>query len=173
MILEVRRLSAPAVIVVLLRDVDINLLSEFRAGNPNVGESFAVIDQENRKVHQVVGSGQVVIVMENIEDQDSQPFPLLDREEPVSTFFKKDIKSRACIPHDLVVRVQIKGRFSPQKYSNPGGLLCLENINDRLNLPSAEIHAATKAVFGVHTFESGIASSSIGRTSLGWAFPTR
>lgn len=115
MILEVGRLSAPAVIVVLLRDLDINLLSEFRAGNPHVGGSFAVIDQENRKVHQVVSCERVVIVMENLEDQDSQPFPLLDCEEPVSSLFKKDIKSRACNPHDLDIRVQIKGRFSPQK----------------------------------------------------------
>ena len=49
--------------------MDIDALSEFGARNSDVGEPFSVVDKD-RKVRLVVGSGHVVIVVENIENQD-------------------------------------------------------------------------------------------------------
>lgn len=111
--------------------MDIDALSEFGARNSDVGEPFSVVDKD-RKVRLVVGSGHVVIVIENIENQDCQLLPLLDRKELVAAFVIRDIESRACLLHDLIVCVGIQGRLSSKKYSNPRRFLGLDNIDNRL-----------------------------------------
>lgn len=111
--------------------MDIDALSEFGARNSDVGEPFSVVDKD-RKVRLVVGSGHVVIVIENIENQDCQLLPLLDRKELVAAFVIRDIESRACLLHDLIVCVGIQGRLSSKKYSNPRRFLGLDNIDNRM-----------------------------------------
>jgi hypothetical protein len=107
LILDVGGYSGPTIIVVLFRDVGVDLLSKFGARNSDVRESSTVVNQENGEVHHMVGHRHVVIIVENVEDQHSQPLPFLDRKEPASTV--RDVKSRACLPHDLIVYVGIQG----------------------------------------------------------------
>ncbi|OCK90446.1 uncharacterized protein K441DRAFT_241278, partial [Cenococcum geophilum 1.58] len=132
--------------------MDIDALSEFGARNSDVGEPFSVVDKD-RKVRLVVGSGHVVIVIENIENQDCQLLPLLDRKELVAAFVIRDIESRACLLHDLIVCVGIQGRLSSKKYSNPRRFLGLDNIDNRLSL----CQNITGSNLWLYTFERGVA----------------
>lgn len=116
--------------------MNIDALLEFGARNSDVGEPFSVVDKKDGKVRLVVGSGHVVFIIENIENQDCQLLPFLDRKELVAAFVMRDIESRACLLHGLIVCVGIQGRFPPEKYSAMWAhMLLTTGFNDPCSFP--------------------------------------